>query len=373
MEEKPRCIMIASDDDNDVRLLISLFASDYTVQTASSGTNALCRWLQHQDDLAALFISPRCNDMSAQLMLYHAKRQGILSKAPVYLVFHDYLQEETTLDFLQLGVRDFIRLPSPAAAIKARVKTGMELCATRRSLEYGLMRKQQEAAQNTNDFLNLNVKVISSLAAAIEFRSGELGSHIHTIRLLTRAMLQKLRLNRHLSCVGMSDRTIEIISYSSIFHDIGKIAIPEAILNKPGPLTYEEYQIMKNHSKIGADIIEKMDLKQNPILEHAYDICLHHHERYDGGGYPDGLNGDEISIAAQVVGLADVFDALTQDRCYKDAFSVDDALYMIMHGQCGAFNPELLNLLPSVIRENDLDRPRSDPQFPAEDIGSLFS
>lgn len=297
MDEKTGCIVIASDDDNDVRLLISLFAPDCTVQAASSATDALCGCLQRQDDLAALFISPRFKDMSAQLLLYHAKRQGILDKTPVYLIFHDYLPEETARDFLELGVCDFIRLPCPPALIRARVKTGMDLYETRRSLEYGLMRKRQEAAQNTNDFLNLNVKVLSTLAVAIEFRSGELSSHIHTIRILTRALLQKLRLNRHLSCVGMSDRTIEIISYSAIFHDIGKIAIPEVILNKPGPLTYDEYQIMKTHSKIGADIIEKMDLKQNPILEHAYDICLHHHERYDGGGYPDGLKGDEISIA----------------------------------------------------------------------------
>ena len=130
---------------------------------------------------------------------------------------------------------------------------------------------------------------------------------------------------------------------------MGKIAIPDAILGKPGKLTAEEFEIMKTHTVRGAELLEKIpQLRENSAYRYAYDIARHHHERWDGNGYPDGLKGDEISIWAQIVSLADVYDALRCERIYKKAFSRKKTLKMIRSGQCGIFNPELLECFFSV-------------------------
>ena len=132
----------------------------------------------------------------------------------------------------------------------------------------------------------------------------------------------------------------------SALHDIGKISIPESILNKPGRLTKDEFEIMKTHTTIGADILDKLPFQQeSELVRTAYAICRWHHERWDGCGYPDGLKGEDIPIAAQVVAMADVYDALTSERCYKKAFDHDTAMQMILNGECGAFNPRLLECL----------------------------
>ena len=137
-----------------------------------------------------------------------------------------------------------------------------------------------------------------------------------------------------------------MITIASSLHDIGKIRIPEEILNKPGRLTDEEFKIMKTHSELGAAIIKDMDFPQDhPLVHTAWEICRWHHERWDGKGYPDGLKGEEIPISAQVVSIVDVYDALTSERCYKKAFDHDTAIQMILDGQCGQFNPILLKCL----------------------------
>lgn len=189
--------------------------------------------------------------------------------------------------------------------------------------------------------------MINILGHIVEFRNGESGPHVHHVQTMTRLLLQCL-MNKTNS-YNLTDEDVLIISTASALHDIGKIMIDEKILNKPGKLTKEEFEIMKTHSMLGASILKELPTYQKKTLVSvAYEICRWHHERYDGKGYPDGLKGEEIPISAQVVALADVYDALTSERCYKKAFSKEKAMEMILDGQCGAFNPLLLECLKDI-------------------------
>ena len=187
--------------------------------------------------------------------------------------------------------------------------------------------------------------MVVALSGAIEFRNGESGELVRRIHDITRLLLLHTDLG-----AGMDEKTIENIALASIMHDVGKIAIPDQILNKPGRLTSEEFELMKTHTVKGCQLLEQIpQYHTNPLYRYACDICRHHHERWDGRGYPDKLAGDDIPLWAQVVSLADVYDALTNERCYKPAFTHQEAMDMILGGQCGAFNPALLDVFRRTI------------------------
>lgn len=190
--------------------------------------------------------------------------------------------------------------------------------------------------------------MISILSHIVEFRNGESGLHILRVNTITKYLLKQLvqRTDQYF----LSKADISLISTASALHDIGKISIPDTILNKPGPLTAEELEVIKTHAMVGADMLSDLPVEQQeaPLVKVASEICRWHHERYDGNGYPDGLKGEEIPISAQVVALADVYDALTSERCYKKAYSHEESLKMILEGQCGAFNPTLLLCLEEI-------------------------
>ena len=185
----------------------------------------------------------------------------------------------------------------------------------------------------------MSVGMVESLSTAIEFRSDESGEHVRRIHDITDFLLRNTRFGD-----GLSENEIELSALAAIMHDVGKIAIPDAILNKPGRFTPEEFEIMKTHTVQGGRLLSKIpQMKEHESYSYAYDIALHHHERWDGRGYPDGLKGEEISVWSQVVSLADVYDALISKRCYKDAYSCDEAVRMIVDGECGVFNPKLID------------------------------
>lgn len=189
--------------------------------------------------------------------------------------------------------------------------------------------------------------MISILSQIVEFRNGESGLHVMRINMITGMLLERLAVKSDKYPLSWAERSM--ITMASSLHDIGKIGIPEEILNKPGKLTKEEFEIMKQHSAIGADMLRSLKRYQNEeLVKIAYEICRWHHERYDGRGYPDGLKGEEIPISAQVVSLADVYDALVSERVYKKAFSPEKALEMIRNGECGSFNPLLLECLVDI-------------------------
>lgn len=192
-----------------------------------------------------------------------------------------------------------------------------------------------------------NQMMVEVLSQIVEFRNGESGLHVVRINTLTRLLLERLVENT--DAYNLTPDDCYLISTASAFHDIGKVGIDESILNKPGKLTEEEFETMKKHTLIGASMLDKLEhYKDEKMIKIAYQICRWHHERYDGKGYPDGLTGEQIPIAAQVVSVADVYDALVSKRVYKDAYSHEQAMKMILNGECGAFNPLLMEVLVEI-------------------------
>ena len=189
--------------------------------------------------------------------------------------------------------------------------------------------------------------MISILSEVVEFRNGESGQHVLHIGTLTRRLLE--RLTQKTDKYDLPPETQELIVMASALHDIGKVAIDDKILNKPGRLTPEEFDLMKTHTVVGANMLDHLGrYKNEALVKTAHDICRWHHERWDGRGYPDGLAGDDIPISAQIVSMADVYDALVSKRVYKAAYSPDTAVQMILHGDCGQFNPLLLECLVDI-------------------------
>ena len=227
--------------------------------------------------------------------------------------------------------------PFDAGVVYRRVFNTIKLYAKQRRLISLVTSQIREKEKNTQ-------MLISILSEAVEFRNGESGAHVLHISTLTRHLLGQL--TQKTDQYALTPEQQELIVMASSLHDIGKIAIDDAILNKPGRLTREEFDIMKRHTTIGAAMLDQLHRYRNePLVRTAYEICRWHHERWDGRGYPDGLSGDQIPISAQVVAMADVYDALVSKRVYKDAYAPDVAVQMILRGECGAFNPLLLDCL----------------------------
>lgn len=269
-----------------------------------------------------------------RVMKYHAW----LDEIPVIVISaaEDTANIERAYD---LGVADYIRRPFERIMIIRRVKNILMLYAKQKRLTRLVTDQVYEKEHNS-------VLMISILSHVVELRNSESGLHVLHIRTLTDLLLHRLAQKTDRYQLDESD--IALISTASALHDIGKIVIPEEILNEPGRLTAEEFAIVKNHTVAGAQMLQDLGqaiARDEPLLQVAHAICRWHHERWDGNGYPDRLKGDEIPIAAQVVALADVYDALTSERCYKHAYDHDTALRMILNGECGAFNPLLLNCL----------------------------
>ena len=257
-----------------------------------------------------------------------------------------------------MGVSDYVSRPFDSRVVYRRVFNTIKLYAKQRRLVTLLSEQIREREKNTT-------MLVGVLSQMVEFRNGESGLHVQHIQRLTERVLEKLleRPNRYHITSEMQDN----IPLAAALHDIGKIAIDEKILNKPGRLTKEEFEVIKTHTTIGAEMLSKLEnFSTEPLLQTAYSIARWHHERWDGCGYPDGLKGDEIPIEAQVVALADVYDALTSERCYKKAYPHRKAVDMILNGECGAFNPILLECFVEIegdlaleLEEKHVSRPKA--------------
>jgi putative two-component system response regulator len=238
----------------------------------------------------------------------------------------------------RLGVMDVLIPPLIPKIVQRRVNSVIELFNTRKQLSNKVNDQQNTIDAQSKQIVQMGVGIIESLATAIEFRSGESGSHVRRIHDITQHMLYHTALGNNLN-----PEDIQYIALSSILHDVGKIAIPDTILNKPGKLTADEFQIMKTHTTQGGKMLTQIHQMHNlSFFGYAYDIAMYHHERWDGRGYPHALVGNAIPLWAQIVSLADVYDALVSKRVYKEAYTIDHAISMIVHNECGVFNPYLM-------------------------------
>ena len=319
--------------------LREIFGGAFHLLEASSVNQMLLLLRQNQDCIASLLLDVTDLDQIDVTNLYAKENSDSLSSVPIII-----LSESDNSDILNrafnLGASDVIPMDYDPHAMLKRVENIVDLHLHKQNLEV-MVEEQKSLLRHTSDAM------VDALSSIIEHRSVESGQHILRIRHFIKILLEEVA--RCCPEYELTDNTIAIICSASALHDIGKIAIPDAILTKPGNLTDEEREIMKTHTTTGFHILETLvDMAEEEYLRYAHNICHYHHERWDGNGYPEGLKGDAIPICAQVVGLADVFDALTSKRVYKDAYSVSQSVNMIIRGECGVFSHKLLECFKHV-------------------------
>lgn len=342
-EDRPETILIVDDDEINRVILRNIFSPFYSVAEAENGKTGLRMLLDKENSICAVLLDVVMPEMDGIRVLQELHRRGIPRKIPVFMITAE-ASGDVIREAYDLGVMDVIYKPVTPYIVRRRVNSVVELYRARKRLSSTVQRQHEDLLRQARQIITLNQGMIEALATAIEFRSMESGEHVRRIYSITKILLSETPFGDKID-----DETVEKIALSAVMHDVGKLAIPDNILNKPGRLTEEEFEIMKSHTVKGASLLEKIpQMRSHETYKYAADIARHHHERWDGRGYPDGLKGDEISVWTQAVSLADVYDALVNDRVYKKALPHETACKMIVSGECGVFNPKLLNCFLSV-------------------------
>ena len=332
---KRQNILIVDDSKFNRDILKEILGEKYNYLEAENGNQAI-QMIGENIGIDLMLLDINMPQMNGFEVLKIMKRSQCIEETPVIMISSEE-SVDTMREAYEMGITDYITRPFDSVIVKKRVQNTLSLYANQNNLVNVVVDQIYEKEENNN----IMIRILSSILGS---RNSESREHILHIKTATEMMLRQLI--KITDVYHLTEADIALITTASSLHDIGKIYIPEEILNKPGRLTDEEFKIMKTHSELGADIIQDMHLPQeNPLVHTAWEICRWHHERWDGKGYPDGLKGEEIPISAQVVSIADVYDALTSERCYKKAFDHDTAIKMILDGQCGQFNPILLKCL----------------------------
>lgn len=329
-------ILVVDDSEMNREILSEILNEEYDIIEADSGDTCIDMLRKYETGISLVLLDIVMPGMDGFGVLNYMNRHHYLEDIPVIMISSED-PTETVRRAYEMGVSDYINRPFDAGVVHRRVYNTIKLYAKQRRLIALITNQVYEKEKN-------NRMMVGILSQIVEFRNGESGSHVLNINIFTGMLLESLVQHTDKYDLSWSERLL--ITTASALHDIGKIGIDDKILNKPGKLTDEEFKIMQNHTIIGASILENMGSYQDEeLMKVAYQICRWHHERYDGKGYPDGLKGDEIPISAQVVSLADVYDALVSERVYKKAYSHEQAIEMIVNGECGSFNPILLECL----------------------------
>ena len=332
-------ILLVDDSAMSRMILKEILGGDYSILEAENGQECLEKMQAEAGNIALVLLDINMPVMDGFEVLKAMNVNHTIEDIPVIMISSDDSDAAIRRSY-ELGASDYVTRPFDARIVYRRVTNTIKLYAKQRRLVQ-MVSDQIRARENNTDML------VGVLSHIVEFRNGESGAHVRHIRIITELLLH--RLLEISSQYPITAEQQDNIPLASALHDIGKIGIDEKILNKPGRLTPEEFEVVKTHSMLGAEMLHQLeDFNEQPLLQTAYEITRWHHERWDGRGYPDGLKGDAIPISAQLVALADVYDALTSERCYKKAFSHEKAVQMILNGECGAFNPLLLQCLTDI-------------------------
>ncbi len=342
-----KAVLIADDIEMNREILAMTFEEEYEVIQAENGEQVLQQLEKCGECVQAILLDLVMPVMDGFTVLNKLREMGILEKIPVFLITAENDQKMLSKAY-EMGVVDIVNKPFVPELIRKRIRNVLELFNARKQLsdqvhiqKHALEEQARQLRAQAQKLQQLNSSIIDTLATVIEFRDCESGEHVKRIRSLTVDILEKLCEN--FPEYGVLREEIPLIGEAAVMHDVGKIAIPDPILNKPGKLTSEEFEIMKLHTVRGCEMLQQIpQIAGSGLSQYCYDICRYHHERWSGKGYPDGLKGDEIPIWAQVVSIADVYDALISPRVYKKAFSREKTVAMICAGECGELNPKLL-------------------------------
>lgn len=339
--EGKKTILIVDDIEINRDVLEEILKGDYNILKACNGVQAL-EMLDEYPEIVAVLLDLIMPELDGLGVLRQMNKNGKIEKIPVFLITAEN-SRDMLLEGYRLGAVDIITKPFEAHFLNSRISNVIELCDHRNALE-------KKVAEQVERLEHFNKSMIETLANLVEFRDFESGEHTKRICDLTGRIMTEV--SSRYPEYRLPKAEIAKVTTASVLHDIGKISTPDGILNKPGKLTREEFEIMKQHTVKGCEILQNVsDIMDKETYTYSYDICRHHHERWDGRGYPDGLTGDEISIWAQVVSVADVYDALTAERVYKKAFSHEKAMEMIKNNECGVFNPKVLSAFVTAVEE----------------------
>ncbi len=337
MEKSEKKILVVDDIKINRLALRELFTQQYDVLEAANGREALALIGEYRERIAAILLDLIMPEMDGFGVLRSMNASGDINFVPVILITGETGDDETLRGY-SLGVSDVVTKPFNAEIVYRRVSNVIDLYAHKNDIEAKLTESREKLAEQDLRLKRANRFLIDALATTVEFRNFESGEHVKRMSNITKILLTMMN-----DEYGFPKELVETIADASMLHDIGKIAMPDSVLLKPGALTKEEFEVMKTHPLQGCSILESLDyVPDKEYYDYCYDICRHHHERWNGKGYPDGIAGDEISIWAQAASLADVYDALTSNRVYKKAYTHDEAVTMILHGDCGVFNPHLM-------------------------------
>jgi putative two-component system response regulator len=349
-------MLIVDDIEINREILGEILEDDYEVICAENGQKAIEAVDKYKTDLAVILLDIVMPVLDGYEVLEYLAGNGYLEKVPVLIITGENSIKIEKRCF-EMGASDFIRKPFDHALVHKRVSNVAQLYSYRNRLEEkvlqqtGTLKRQYEMLQKQAEELRRkNENIIDILGTVVECRDMESGEHIQRVKEYTRILANEMM--KTYPEYGLNKRKIEVIVSASALHDVGKIAIPDNILLKPGKLTKEEFEYMKSHTTRGCEILNNIKgAWDEEYGECSYEICRHHHERYNGKGYPDGLSGEHIPISAQLVSIADVYDALVNERVYKDAIAPDKAYQMILRGECGVFSPKLLEAFRRVRKE----------------------
>lgn len=346
-------IVIIDDIEINRDMLADIFSDDYVILEAENGKDGLELITNNMGSIAAILLDLIMPVMNGFEVLEVLKEKNVISKIPIIMITgEDSLEyEKQCYDY---AIVDYIRKPFHPRIVRRMVQNVIELYRYQSHLERmvmertvtveeqnKLLREQSEKLHKMNDMM------IETISNVVEFRNLESGQHVKRVRKFTRCLAEEV-MRLYPEYADKKD-DLDVIEQAAAMHDIGKIVIPDSILLKPGKLTKEEFEIMKTHTTRGAEMIASIvKLESEDYYNYCYQITKYHHERYDGRGYPDGLVGEAIPIAAQIVSIADVYDALISKRVYKEAYGRDSAYHMILNGECGVFSPKLLEAFRAV-------------------------
>ena len=332
-------ILIVDDEEINRAILNEMFRHEYDMLEAANGQEAI-EQIENNQNIVLILLDIVMPVLNGFKVLNYMQEHDLIDKIPVILITAESVRDSEDKAYAY-GVADVMHKPFYPHIVKRRGKNIIELYQNKRNMELRLKEQEEAIRLQEKKIRQNNEFMIDALSSVVEFRSLETGEHIRRIKYFTRILSKYLM--KYFPKYGLTPAMVDEIARASALHDIGKIGIPDAILLKPGRLTPEEYEIMKNHTTIGCDILEKFHENQTEdFYRYCYEICRYHHERWDGNGYPDHLAGDEIPISAQTVAVADVYDALVSPRVYKSVYANNEAFDMIMNGECGQFSPDIM-------------------------------
>lgn len=333
-------IFIAENDSSNLELLKEIFKKDYSILAVSDGKEALSILKENINDIALILLNVQLSPVNGYQLLQILSAKDICNHIPVVMLIDSPNQQAENICY-ELGAATVICAPYTPEMIRARITHILQLYQDKENLENvvaGLNTKFISQQQKMENFYDDLTDAISNI---IEFRDLESGMHVKRVKGLTKIMAQTYSTLYPKS--GLTPTSIHAITRASALHDIGKITVPDSILLKPGTLTENERLIIMSHTTKGCEILNLLNVVQDDEqFRVSYEICRHHHERYDGNGYPDHLAGEDIPLSAQLVSIVDVYDALVSERVYKRPYDKDTAYDMILNGECGAFSPRII-------------------------------